>query len=94
MFDLMSPADPNLEHNTKRPYSLSNSLFLDPATANKVETLIDQLSNQKTKRRLDIETKFIKLSKYVISFISLYFMLFRKSFMSFLLLCHFYIYVI
>ena len=30
-------------------------------------TLIDQLSNQKNKRQLDMETKFIKLSKYVIS---------------------------
>ena len=67
MSDLIPPADPNVEHNTKNPYSLSNSLFLDPATANEVETLIDQLSNQKTKRQLDIETKFIKLSKYVIS---------------------------
>ena len=67
MSDLIPPADPNVEHNTKKPYSLSNSLFLDPATANEVETLIDQLSNQKNKRQLDIETKFIKLSKYVIS---------------------------
>ena len=32
-----------------------------------METLIDQLSNQKNKKQLDIETKFIKLSKYVIS---------------------------
>ena len=64
---LIPPADPNVEHNTKKPYSLSNSLFLDPATANEVETLIDQLSDQKIKRQLDIETKFIKLSKYVIS---------------------------
>ena len=67
MSDLIPPADPNVEHNTKKNYSPSNSLFLDPATASEVETLIDQLSNQKTKRQLDIETKFIKLSKYVIS---------------------------
>ena len=67
MSDVSPPADPNVEHSTKKPYSPSNSLFLNLATSNEVVTLIDQLSNQKTKRQLDIETKFIKLSKYVIS---------------------------
>ena len=67
MSDLILPADPNVEHNTKKPFKLSNSLFLNPTTSNEVATLIDQLSNQKTKRPLGIETTFIKLSKYVIS---------------------------
>ena len=89
MSDLIPPADPNVEHNTKKSCSPCNSLFLDPASANEVETLIDQLSNQKTKRQLDIETKFIKLSKYVIStplseFFNLFFNVTQETFPTYL----------
>ena len=41
MSDLIPPADPRVERITEKPYSVSNSLFLDIATSNEVETLID-----------------------------------------------------
>ena len=44
-----------------------NSFFLEPSTSAEVEAIINELSNKKSKCQNDIETKFIKYSKTVIS---------------------------
>ena len=44
-----------------------NSFFLESSTSAKVEAIINELSNKKSKHQNDIETKFIKYSKTVIS---------------------------
>ena len=44
-----------------------NSFFLESSTSAEVEAIINKLSHKKSKRHNDIETKFIKYSKTVIS---------------------------
>ena len=50
--------------------SMKNSLLLRPTTSDEIETLINGLNNNKAIRNIDVETKFIKLSKnkYFIKF--------------------------
>ena len=45
----------------------NNSFFLEPSTSAEVEAIINELSNKKSKRHDDIETKFTKYSKTIIS---------------------------
>ena len=47
--------------------SMKNSLFLPPTTSDEVETLINGLNNIKAIGTIDVETKFIKLSKNILS---------------------------
>ena len=44
-----------------------NSFFLEPSTLAEVEAINNELSNKKSKHQNDIETKFIKHSKTIIS---------------------------
>ena len=44
-----------------------NSFFLEPSTSAEVESIINELSNKKSKPQNDTETNFIKYSKTVIS---------------------------
>ena len=42
--------------------SIKNSLFLQPTTSDKVETVINALKNNEAIRIIDVETKFINLN--------------------------------
>ena len=46
--------------------SMKNSIFLQPTTSDEVETVINALKNNKAIRIMDVETKFIKLSKNIL----------------------------
>ena len=46
---------------------MKSLLFLQPTTSDEVETLIDGLNNNKAIRTIDEETKFITLSKNILS---------------------------
>ena len=46
---------------------LSNSVFPEPSTPNEVNEIIRALNDQKARRQLDSETKFIKYANPVIS---------------------------
>ena len=47
--------------------SMKNSLFLQPTTSDEVETHINGLNNNKAIRTIDVETKFIKLRRNILS---------------------------
>ena len=60
---IQSESDFKVPTNSK----INNSIFFSPSTPLEVELLIDELKLNKSKRQLDVHTKFIKFSKNVIS---------------------------
>ena len=49
------------------PTNVPNSLFLNPSAADEISCIIDSLKNKKAVRENDVDTKFTKLSKAVLS---------------------------
>ena len=49
------------------PASVVNSLFLELATADEISRIIDTLKNKKAVRETDVDTKFVKLRKPILS---------------------------
>ena len=47
--------------------SINNSLYLSPSTPDEVSSVIDSLNNKKAVRVHDVETKFVKFAKTIIS---------------------------
>ena len=66
----MTDAIPDVHSSVLTPppvISMKNSIFLQPTTSDEVETVINALKNNKAIRIMDVETKFIKLSKNILS---------------------------
>ena len=66
----MADAIPDVHSSVLTPppvISMKNSIFLQPTTSDEVETVINALKNNKAIRIMDVETKFIKLSKNILS---------------------------
>jgi len=56
----------NVEDTIQNPIS-TNSIFLSPTTPSEVEQLINEIDCNKSIRQCDVDTKFIKYSKTIIS---------------------------
>ena len=61
------PAPPSHIKMTKPNSCNFNSIFLSPSTNAEVCSIIDRLKNKKAQRYTDVETKFIKYGKLIIS---------------------------
>ena len=61
------PAPPSHIKITKPNSCNFNSIFLSPSTNAEVCSIIDRIKNKKAKRYIDVETKFIKYGKLIIS---------------------------
>ena len=61
------PAPPSHVKMTKPNSCNFNSIFLSPSTNAEVCSIIDRLKNKKAQRYTNIETKFIKYGKLIIS---------------------------
>ena len=55
------------QYISKSRATVSNSFFIFPSTSGEVSLIIDQLNNNKAKRGNDVDTKFIKYCKDIIS---------------------------
>ena len=67
----MADAIPDVHSSVLTPppqvVCMKNSIFLQPTTSDEVETVINALKNNKAIKIMDVETKFIKLSKNILS---------------------------
>ena len=66
----MADAIPDVHSSVLTPppvISMKNLIFLQPTTSDEVETVINALKNDKAIRIMDVETKFIKFSKNILS---------------------------
>ena len=53
--------------NATAPTGVMNSFFLTPTYPNEINNIIDSFENSKATRYTDVETKFIKIGKSIIS---------------------------
>ena len=65
----MAETIPEVDTDTNRtaPTGMINSFFLTPTYPNEINNIIDSFKDSKATRYTDAETKFIKISKSVIS---------------------------
>ena len=65
MAELISPVNDSIRMPCNK--SCKNSFFLTPSTSYEIINVIDSLSTKKATRSKDLETKFLKLSKFIIA---------------------------
>ena len=65
MAELISPVNDSIRMPCDK--SCKNSFFLTPSTSYEIINVIDSLSTKKATRSKDLETKFLKLSKFIIA---------------------------
>ena len=68
------------DSNATPPRNVKNSIFFAPVTVTEICNHIDLLKDKKAFRKLDVDTKFLKISKYVVSPILC--MLFNRCFLE------------
>ena len=65
MAELISPVNDSIRVPCDK--SCKNSFFLTPSTSYEIINAIDSLSTKKATRSKDLETKFLKLSKFIVA---------------------------